>query len=104
LLDGISKMNKKLLTAVCSFALTAGMAYPSVAGESPGPMAVAADAVVVRPACFAATAIGAVIFVVALPVAATSHSVKKTARALVVKPAKATFKRPMGDLDALQNY
>jgi hypothetical protein len=67
-------------------------------------MEVAADAIVVRPACLVATAVGSVVFVVALPWAALSKSVKKTADALVVKPANATFTRPMGDVDALKEY
>ncbi len=75
---------------------------PASAGEPNGPLAVVADAVVVRPACFVATVLGAAVFVVSLPVAATSKSVKKTAHTLVVKPAKATFTRPLGDLDALE--
>jgi hypothetical protein len=39
--------------------------------------------------------------VVCLPVAAVSKSVKQTADVLVVKPAKMTFTRPLGDMDAL---
>ena len=61
----------------------------------------AADALVIRPACFVATVLGSAVFVVALPAAAISKSVKKTANTLVVKPANATFTRPMGDMDAL---
>jgi hypothetical protein len=67
-------------------------------------MEVAADALVVRPACLVATVVGSAVFLVALPVAAISKSVKKTADALVVKPANATFTRPMGDMDALKDY
>jgi hypothetical protein len=62
---------------------------------------VATDAVVIRPACLLATVLGSAIFVVSLPVAAISKSVKKTADTLVVKPANATFTRPLGDMDAL---
>jgi len=43
------------------------------------------------------------VFVVALPWAAISKTVKKTANALVAKPANATFTRPLGDMDALTN-
>ena len=39
--------------------------------------------------------------VVALPFAATSGSVKKTADTLVVHPAAATFTRPLGDFTTL---
>jgi hypothetical protein len=54
-----------------------------------------------RPACFVATVVGSAIFVVALPFAAMSKSTKKTADALVVKPAKATFSRPLGEFEEL---
>jgi hypothetical protein len=66
-------------------------------------METAADALVVRPACFVATAVGSVVFVVALPWAAISKSVKRTANTLVVKPANATFTRPLGDMEALKD-
>jgi len=65
---------------------------------------VVADVVIVRPVCLVATIIGSVFFVVSLPIAAISKSVKTTADVLVVNPAKATFTRQMGDLDALMDY
>ena len=58
-----------------------------------------ADAVVMRPALFAITAAGSAVFVVTLPFSAISRSIKSTANALVVAPAKATFARPLGDFD-----
>jgi hypothetical protein len=60
---------------------------------------VAADALVMRPLLFATTVAGSAIFLVCLPVAAISKSVKSTAQALVVTPAKATFTRQLGDFD-----
>jgi len=42
--------------------------------------------------------------VATLPLALVSKSVKKTANTLVVKPAQATFTRPLGDMDALVEY
>jgi len=48
---------------------------------------------------FAATVVGSAVFVVTLPFAALSKSVKSTAHALVVVPAEATFSRPLGDFD-----
>jgi hypothetical protein len=95
-------MKTKIMTAVCVLTFMLESIAPAAAGEPNGPLAVVADAVVVRPACLVATVLGAAVFVVALPVAATSKSVKKTAHTLVVKPAKATFTRPLGDLDALE--
>ncbi len=58
---------------------------------------VAADVLLVRPVSFAATAVGAAIFVVALPFAAIAGDVKGTGRALVGAPAAYTFKRKLGD-------
>src|SRR5688572_28677611 len=60
--------------------------------------AVATDTLVVRPFGFVATVLGSVLFVVALPVAAISKSTSETAEALVMKPARMTFTRPMGEL------
>ncbi len=94
-------MRAKLITCICVLAVgLCGAAAESTDGNA-DPLEVAADAVVVRPACLVATVVGSAVFVVALPWAAASKSIKKTANALVVKPAAATFTRPMGDMDAL---
>jgi hypothetical protein len=74
-------------------------ATPTMAGPQPNPDVVCADALVMRPVLFAATVAGSAIFVVTLPFAALSKSVKSTAHALVVAPAEATFTRPLGDFD-----
>lgn len=63
---------------------------------------VAVDVVVARPLWFAATVVGGALFVVSLPVAALSKSVDQTAKTLVVKPAHATFKRPLGDFSSVE--
>jgi hypothetical protein len=97
-------MRAKLLTTICVLAVGLGSAASSSASEESNPLEVAADAIVVRPACLVATVVGSAVFVVALPAALFSKSVKKTADALVVKPAKATFTRPLGDMDALTDY
>jgi hypothetical protein len=96
-------MTAKLLTTICVLAVGLGSATSSIAGENSGPMEAATDALVVRPVCLAATVIGSAVFVVALPAALLSKSVKKTADALVVKPANATFTRPLGDMEALKD-
>ncbi len=84
---------------------TSSTSGSSIAGLNPGegravsrdPVEVAADALVVRPVGIAATAVGAAIFVVALPFAAISGDVNRTGRALVGAPARFTFKRRLGD-------
>ena len=96
-------MRAKLLTASCVLAVTFCSVTPSPAADNSGPLAVAADAIVVRPACLVATVLGSAVFVVALPWAAASKSIKKTADTLVVKPANATFTRALGDVDALMD-
>ena len=100
----VEDMRAKLLTIICVLAVGLGSAASSSAAEESNPLEVAADAIVVRPACLVATVVGSAVFVVALPAALISKSVKKTADALVVKPAKATFTRPLGDMDALTDY
>ena len=100
----VREMKAKLVTTICVLAICLGSVASARASENSGPLAVTVDAVVIRPACLVATALGSAVFVVALPVAAISKSVKKTANTLVVKPANATFTRPLGDMDALVDY
>jgi hypothetical protein len=90
-------MKTQLTTALCILALLSPSVVRAEAADDDGALAVAADVVLVRPACLAATAVGSALFVVALPFAALSKSVKRTADTLVGKPARATFTRPVGD-------
>jgi len=94
-------MKTKLLTALCALTLLS-TATPAVAEEDKSLTAVA-DVALVRPGCFIATVGGAALFVVALPFAAMSKSVKKTAHTLIAVPAKATFTRPVGDFSSLED-
>ena len=96
-------MKVKLSTAICVLAVILGSAASSSASEDNGPLTVTADALVIRPACLVATVLGSAIFVVSLPAAAISKSVKKTADTPVAKPARATFTRELGDMDALRD-
>jgi hypothetical protein len=75
-----------------------------MAASDNGPLEVIADIAIVRPGCLIATIFGSAFFVIALPIAAISRSIPKVADTLVVGPAKATFTRPVGDLDALTDY
>jgi len=94
-------MRIKLVTLLCIAAVGAVGVLPTSALAGPSPEAVAADLVIARPACLVATVAGSAFFVVALPFAALSKSTKKTADVLVVKPAKATFTRPLGEFGDL---
>ena len=96
-------MKTKLITAICAAAMLS-LGANSASAASDDDLKVAADTLVVRPVCFVATVIGSGLFVVSLPIAAISRSVKKTAHVLVVRPARATFTRPLGDMESLEDY
>ena len=91
-----------VMAAQAAESLAPEMVTPSSAGvqyggrESPSPATMAADAVLVRPLGLAATAVGAVLFVVSLPFSAVAGNVGEAGHALVVDPAKMTFDRPLG--------
>jgi hypothetical protein len=97
-------MKIRILTALCTLAILMSGLNSSSAASHYDPALVVADTVIVRPLCFAATIIGSVFFVVSLPVAATSGSVHTAADVLVVSPARATFTRPLGDLEDLTDF
>jgi pSer/pThr/pTyr-binding forkhead associated (FHA) protein len=92
---------KSLVTAVCVCVLAFAPIGSAQAVDYDQPLSIAADVLVVRPACLVATVVGSALFVVALPFAAPSKSIKRTAKALVAAPAKATFTRPLGDMEML---
>ncbi len=97
-----STMNNKVTALVCLVALVTAGTPRCFASDDAAAMAV--DAVVARPVCFAVTILGGAFFVISLPVAAASKSVHRAAKLLVVKPAQATFTRPLGQLDELSDY
>jgi hypothetical protein len=70
---------------------------PVLASTRTDPAVVGANALVGRPLCFAVTVVGSAVFLISLPVAAISGSVNSSAEALVFKPARETFVRPLGD-------
>jgi hypothetical protein len=93
-------MKRKLLTVLCGCLISLGSINACRADDQEA-VASICDVTLVRPACFVATLIGSAFFIVALPFAAVSGSVKKTADTLVVQPAEATFTRPVGDFSSL---
>ena len=93
-------MKTKLLTFVCVTVIGLGSVNAGHASEG-DPLDVVADVALVRPGCFVATVLGSAVFIVALPIAVISRSVKQTADTLVLQPAKATFTRPIGDFSTL---
>jgi hypothetical protein len=104
-------LNQHLITDICMktrilivfLAVVFGMGDITVsrAGDD-NDIATITDIALVRPGCFLATVLGSAIFVVALPFAAASGSVRTTANTLVLAPADATFTRPLGDFNSLQ--
>jgi hypothetical protein len=62
------------------------------------------DLVLARPGGLVALAIGSAAFIVALPFAATSGSIKQAADTLVMGPFNFTFTRPVGDFQRTGVY
>jgi hypothetical protein len=96
-------MKTKLITALCAVAMLS-MSVNTASADSGDDLKVAADTLVVRPVCLAATIVGSGLFVISLPIAAISGSIKKTAHVLVVRPARATFTRHLGDMEAMEDF
>ncbi len=70
---------------------------PSLPALAQEPESMMADIIAVRPVGLAAIVFGTAVFIVALPFALASGSVDTVGRALIVKPFKFTFTRPIGD-------
>jgi hypothetical protein len=94
-------MKTKILILLCVVTIGMGNLSLSRAG-SDDDIATITDVTLVRPGCFLATILGSAVFVVALPFAAISGSVRQTADTLVIGPAQATFTRPVGDFTSLE--
>jgi len=93
-------MKTKLLTLMCVL-VTGFCSVNTAQAEVDKSLDVIGDLALVRPGCLVTTVVGTAIFIVALPIAAISGSVKQTADTLVVHPAEATFTRPIGDFSTL---
>jgi hypothetical protein len=94
-------MKTKLLIILCVIVTGLGSVNVCRASDD-NSIATITDVTLVRPGCFVATVIGTAFFIVALPIAAISGSVKQTADTLVVSPAQATFTRPLGDFSTIE--
>jgi hypothetical protein len=68
-------------------------------GPAPSAEAMAVDLVLIRPASLVATVVGTVFFVVSLPFSILGGNVDEAGQNLVLKPAKTTFIRPLGEFD-----
>ncbi len=94
-------MKTKAVSLICATAFLWCTSLPVCAEGRHDPVEITADVILVRPVCLAATVVGSAVWVLGLPIAALSKSVKTSGKALVVKPAQATFTRPLGEMDAL---
>jgi hypothetical protein len=98
-------MKTKLTTTViCVLALLMHGPTPAFASREGDAPSVILDVTVARPLTFSLTLLGSALFVVSLPVAIPTGSVKKVAHTLVTAPAKDTFTRPVGDVDDFLGY
>jgi hypothetical protein len=87
-------------TLVCAPFAGSAFANPArddVLGQEKEAGAMLADVLIMRPAGICGQAIGAVTFFFALPWAVWGDNHIETRDALIVKPAKHTWKRPMGE-------
>lgn len=91
-------MRNRVAGLLCGFALVLATTASGAEGEKPGTLTVATDVVIVRPVSLVSMVVGSALFVISLPVTAIT---KSTAEALVTRPAYQTFKRPLGDMDAM---
>ena len=57
------------------------------------------DALLLRSLGLAATVLGTAVFIVTLPFSLPTRSADEAAKILVVKPAKYTFARPLGEIE-----
>jgi hypothetical protein len=92
---------KKLTSAMFIVLILTSTSMPVLAQEVPRVPDVIADVVIVRPVSLALMVLCGAVYVVSLPVAMTSKTVKPVTRALLVDPFKFTFERPVGDLRSM---
>ncbi len=89
-----------ILFVVCFLFFNSAVSF----ADSKDPVEMTGDLILARPLGFVATVIGGAIFIVCLPFAIPSHSVKNTADVLVGQPYRFTFKRPIGDFGMDVSY
>ena len=97
-------MKRTLSTWLTIAALLLTAAPCATAKPHPDPASITADALIVRPVGAVVTVACAAVFVVALPFAAIANQVPQTAEAMVAKPARAIFARPLGNFEAMRYH
>jgi len=93
-------MTSRAGRGIGAFAVALTMASSPLPAQtaSPSGSEMFVDLVVTRPLGLLGVVAGSVAFVVALPFTIPSGSVGRSAEELVKKPARYTFKRPLGEL------
>ncbi|MDO6441580.1 MULTISPECIES: hypothetical protein [unclassified Marinobacter] len=81
--------------AVCLLAFSS-VGHARSIDESPSALAMAGDAVFVRPVLLATTIVGSAVYLVSLPFSLLGGNAEEAGDVLVVGPAKATFVRCLG--------
>ncbi|MCK0163559.1 MULTISPECIES: hypothetical protein [unclassified Marinobacter] len=81
--------------AACLLAFSS-VGHARAIDESPSALAMAGDAVFVRPVLLATTVVGAAVYLVSLPFSLLGGNAAEAGETLVVGPAKATFVRCLG--------
>ncbi|MHB8139079.1 MAG: hypothetical protein ACYDGO_11935 [Smithellaceae bacterium] len=90
-------MRKKLIAFLVVFALILSTA--PVSAYETSDIDIIPDVLLVRPIGIVAVAVGAVVFVLALPFSLPSRSVNVVGQRLVSDPAEFVWCRPVGDFD-----
>jgi hypothetical protein len=89
-----------VLLTLCFLCLTSTAAFAQI---DEGLITIG-DLAITRPAGILVTVVGSALFVVSLPFALTSGSVKETSDVLIGQPFRFTFKRPLGNFKEYYSY
>ncbi|MGO1499814.1 MAG: hypothetical protein ACTHWH_00850 [Marinobacter sp.] len=91
------KISRTLVATVAACLLAfSSVGHARVIDESPSALAMAGDAVFVRPVLLATTIVGSAVYLVSLPFSLLGGNAEEAGDVLVVGPAKATFVRCLG--------
>ncbi len=92
---------KKIMIVALIVVTLISTSVPALAEYRARAPEIIADVLIARPLGLACIVLGTAAFIVALPFAITSDSVKPVGRTLVTTPFNFTFTRPVGNFDDL---
>ncbi|SHK17131.1 hypothetical protein SAMN05216369_0788 [Marinobacter antarcticus] len=91
------KISRTLVATVAACLLAfSSVGHARAIDESPSALAMAGDAVFVRPVLLVTTILGSAVYLVSLPFSLLGGNAEEAGEVLVVGPAKATFVRCLG--------